>query len=241
MPYRKTYRRRSFRPRRMTRKRVYRKKFTRTGRRNKGGLYYFKRRTGTLFDWEKNTTVTQITQASGNAPTHHNFAFRLQDVPGYTDWTSLYDAYRIRAVKLNFIPVANTSSSYTPVEGTGTISIGGTPYSVRAFSAFDPNTDGVGVTGSSAVNQIREYQNSKWTPYNRIHKRYLKPRLMFSGASGSSYGYNMGGKQPWVQCSDGGSALYFGLPFVVEPSGFSDGSLLYKIEATFYMQFARPK
>lgn len=240
MPYyRKTYRRRTFRPRRMTRKRVYRRKFRRTGAR-RGSVYYFKRRCNTLYDWVNNQTYTTIGQATGNATTYRNFAFRLQDVPGYTDWTGLYDAYRIRAVKVNFIPVANTSVSYAPVTGTGPI-LTGTQYCTRMYSAFDPNADGVGITGPNALTQIMEYQNSKWTPYNRIHKRYIKPKVMLPGVAGSAYGYNLAGKQPWIQCSDGGLAQYYGLPVVIEPSGFADGSVLYKIEATFYMQFARPK
>lgn len=243
MPYyRRTYRRRTFRPRRMTRKRVYRRKYSRFGKRKmNSNVYYFKRKVNTLYDWALPTTVTNIIAPAPGQPYIGNFAFRLSEVPGYTDFTNMYDSYRIRAVKLNFLPVNNTSSWVGLTGGTGgTIPFTTGQYAIRSFSAYDPNRDGVGITGSDAVSQIQEYQNCKWSPYNRIHKRYIKPKIQLDSGGGVSGFVNMPGKQPWLQCANV-SVEHYGMPFVIEPTAIPQGTLLYKIEATFYMQFLRPK
>lgn len=238
MPYyRRTYRRRTFRPRRTTRKRVYRRKYSRFGRRKiNTNVYYFKRKTNFLYDWLANVGVTQMVQGATGSPTSYNLAFRLSDVPGYTDFTNMYDQYRLRAVKLNLLPIGNVSSSNTTGSPTGPAG----NYAIRCFSAFDSNHDSIGITGATAVQQIQEYQNSKWTPYNRIHKRYFKPKVVFATTAGGTAAANMAGKQPWLQCANP-SANHYGLPVVIDDSGWPAGSLLYKIEATYYMQFARPK
>lgn len=241
MPYyRRTYRRRTFRPRRMTRKRVYRRKYTRGGRRKiNTNTYYFKRKTNFVYDWLNQVAISQLVQGATGAPTAYNIGFRLQDVPSYTDFTNVYDSYRIRAVKVNLIPIGNISSSNEPGALTGPPG----NYAVRCFSAFDPNNDGVGITGSNPVQQIQQYQNSKWTPYNRIHKRYIKPKIMVSaaGPTPTNTYVNIAGKQPWNQCADLGARVHYGLPIVVDDSGFTAGSTTYKIECTYYMQFIRPK
>lgn len=238
MPYyRRNYRRRTFRPRGTTRKRVYRRKFSRFGRRKMNtNVYYFKRKSSAVFDWAANSQLTQLTQRATGSPSWYNIAFRLQDVPNFTDFTNVYDSYRIRGVKVNLIPMGNVSSSNQP--GTPTGAAGN--YAVRCFSAYDPNNDGVGVTGSTAIQQLQEYQNCKWSPFNRIHKRYVKPRVTVTSPDGSG-GINLAGKQPWIQCADSGGTVHYGMPVAIDDSGFATASLLYKIECTYYLQFARPK
>lgn len=201
-------------------------------------VYYFKRKSSTIYDWFNMQTLTQLNQLLGSTPSSFNIGFRLQDVPGYTDFTNMYDSYRLRAVKVNLIPVGNVSSSNTAGNATGPAG----NYAVRCFSAFDPNYDGgAGVTGAGAVATIQEYQNCRWTPYNRIHKRYIKPKLQIDTGAGAASGYvNIAGKQPWIQCANAG-IVHYGMPIVVDDSGFSAGSILYKVECTYYMQFARPK
>lgn len=201
-------------------------------------VYYFKRKSNTVYDWYNQETVTQINQEGGSVPTAINLAFRLQDVPGYTDFTNVYDSYRIRAVKINLLPIGNVSSSNTSGSPTGPAG----NYAVRCFSAFDPNQDGNGIEGTGSVAEIQEYQNCKWTPYNRIHKRYIKPKVTIPTFPGSAASYvNLAGKQPWIQCADGGGTLHYGLAVVVDDSGFPAGSMLYKVECTYYLQFCRPK
>lgn len=243
MPYNYRRKRSTFRRRPYTRKRTYRKRFSRFGRRKMNtNVYYFKRKSSFLYDWVSNAAFSEIDAAAAGQPTIKNIAFRLQDVPQFTDFTNVYDSYRIRGVKVNLIPVNNVST-WTQTTGmtggqTGLFNAG--QFAIRSFSAFDPNNDGVGIVGLTGVQQVQEYQNSKWTPYNRIHKRYVKPRITLTSPDGSN-GINIVGKQPWVQCADNGQTIHYGMPFVIDPTAIPSGTVMYKVEATYYMQFARPK
>lgn len=223
---RRTYRRRPYRPR-FSRKRTYRRKFSRFGKRKLNtNVYYFKRKSNYVYDWVMAAPISQINGTTG--PAAANIAFRLADVPGYTDFTNMYDQYRIRAVKLNLIPMSNvTDQNYSQFN-----------YATRCFSAFDPNSDGIGITGANSIQQVQEYQNSKWTPYNRIHKRYIKPKIEMTTPGGVA-NVNLAGKQPWLQCADTGTTLHYGLHVAIDD--IQSNTVMYKVEATYYMQFARPK
>lgn len=236
MPYvRRRYNRRPYSRRRtgLRRSKVSRRKYSRFGRRRSTGVYYFKRKSDYVYDWVTQTAINYITAGAGGSDTVANIGFRLQDVPGYTDY-AMYDQFRIAAVKLNLIPLGNVSS-FTGT--TGTIPAGN--YAVRTFSAYDPNADGSGV---SSVSQVQEYQNCKWSPYNRIHKRYVKPKIMLEDTQVASLGVNLSGKQPWLQNNAGGQGLiHYGIPLACDATGIGIGYKLYKIECTYYMQFKIPK
>lgn len=241
MPYvRRRYTRRPYSKRRKTfgRSKMSRRKYSRYGRRRASGVYYFKRKSSQVFDWIGGGPISTILSSGATTQSWANIAFRLQDVPNYSDWTNAFDAYRIRAVKVNLIPMGNVSLSSNGVTGMAGIPVGN--YAVRCFSAFDPNQDGVGITGPNAVDQLREYQNSRWTPYNRIHKRYLKPKIEMT-SYGTSSGVNLTGKQPWIQTADGGAAVHYGMPLAIDIANYPVGTPLYQIECTYYLQFCRPK
>jgi len=55
------------------------------------------------------TTVTTINNPATDQTYH--FRFRLSNVTGYQDFTNLYDMYKIRAVKVSFIPVVNVTTA----------------------------------------------------------------------------------------------------------------------------------
>lgn len=230
---RRTYRRRPYRPR-VSRKRTYRRKYSRFGKRKAStGVYYFKRKSTAVYDWVTNTQLTQIKAGAGGSDTWANIGFRLIDIPGYTDF-GMYDQFRIAAVKVNFIPVSNMST-WPPAGSTGTIQPGS--FALRTYTAFDPNADGSGVMG---VGDVIQYQNAKWTTYNKIHKRYVKPKVMLTvdGVGGS----NMPGKQPWIQNNAVGQpVVYYGIPFAMDPTSAGAGTILYNIECTYYLQFKMPK
>jgi len=56
----------------------------------------------------RHTVRTPITTSTTQAVVN-NYTFALSDMLNYTEFTSLYDAYRIRSVELVFIPRVDTS------------------------------------------------------------------------------------------------------------------------------------
>lgn len=206
-------RRRTFRKRRpATRKRTYRRRFTRRSRYSKKGqkLYLYKRHC----DYGE-LTISNITATYGA------YNFSLADLPNYTEFTSLYDQYKINCVKLTFLPQMNTSVSIGTINNPNA--------SARFFSAIDYN-DGSTPTSSD---DIRQYQSCKVTPILRIHKRVIfKPKIL------DTNGFSIA---PWMSTATP-SANYFGLKYAIEAmDSTSTLSMTYTVEAVFYMSFKQVK
>jgi len=209
MVYRK---KRTYRKKRST-NRTYRKRFTRRSRYSKRGqkIYMFKRHC-TLSPFVVSNTI--------NSNAAYNFS--LQDLPNYTEFTNLYDMYKINAVKLTMLPQMTQNVSL------GTIN---NPIAnARVFSVIDYN-DSVAL---STPDQAREYQSCKVTTILRTHKRYLKPKIQDDGKV-----YTPG--RPWINCSSP-AIDYYGVKFVAEPM-FSTTSFdfTYIVEAVYYLSFKNVK
>lgn len=212
MPYRRTYRKRTFRKR--TTNRNYRKRFTKRTRTSKRGqkLYLFKRHCapfGAL-------TINDIT----NTYTAYNFS--LNDVPNVSEFTTLYDVYKINAVKITFRPQMTDNVSLSSINNAAA--------SNRFFTAIDYN-DSVSPT---SIDEIRQYQSCKVTGLLRTHKRYFRPRIMDSSSV-----YSPGNK--WLNTATT-STNYFGLKVAVEPTQSTIAtSMTYSIECTYYLSFKNVK
>lgn len=146
------YRRRAMKGR-QRRKKVGRSQFGRYGRKIKQPVHYFTR---TAFS--PNFTQAVTTTASGNA-----INFQLGFIPSPTDFTTLYDQYKILAIKMQLVPRFTNAIVATG----GTNQILGNIWSVIDYD--DTNTP-------TAVTELLQYQNCKRTRMDKIHTRYIKPR-----------------------------------------------------------------
>lgn len=183
-------------------------------------VHYFKRQAdlGTI------VVPDPISEAVGGS-----FQFSLGQVPGYTDFVQMYDMYKIKGVKVSFIPVAN-------VTGSSTTNMTGTFYFNRLFTALDYNS-----VQKLTPSQIREYRNCKWTPYNRIHKRWVVPKSSLTGQEGQVFPSRA---EPWLSTSSINGGEYNGLLYAMDPlegSTLAPGLTLFKVEATFYIACKNPK
>jgi len=78
-----------------------------------------------------NVYITRVTQLedftiqSNFAWTHREYQFTLQDLPSYSEFTGLFNQYKISAVKLTFFPqydsIDSTGSTYSNIAGEGVI------------------------------------------------------------------------------------------------------------------------
>jgi len=236
MPFRRTYRRKFGANRRFRRYKNRRYRKGGMSRFNKRGqkTYYFKRNGNAAYEWAldgaANTTVIQRTLGLESI---NNYTFRATDIPNFAEFATLYDEFRIKGIKVSFIPLGNVSGWTGTTGATGTFPT----YSVRSYSALDFQQDN---TAINSVSQIREYQNCKWKPYNKIHSRYFYPRAQFQNTTPGVGRYNLGGK-PWFS-TQGSQGMYWdGLIFGVDASGAPTGTILYQIETKFYLQFRVPR
>lgn len=206
------YRKRTYR-RRTSKKRSYRRRFRRGSRYSKRGMkvYMYTRYTG-IFNA---ITIENIN------PTLYGFNFSLNDLPNYTEFTALYDQYKINAVRFTMLP-----------QQTQSISIGSVNNPIanaRVFSAIDYN-DG---SAPASVDELREYKTCKSTSILRPHKRYIyKPKYV--DTTGTT-------RSGWVATSSPG-LNYFGLKVACEPmlsSGTTNMSM--RIECKYYLSFKNVK
>jgi len=213
-------------------KRVYRKKrpmrrnrrkYTRRIPRSLGNpnqkVYYFKRFTtlGTIV----------VTTASSNA--YGASVFSLDQLPGYTEFTNLFDFYKIKAIKLSFIPTSNV----TMQTGNSSTTVANTIYNNRIFTVIDYNDAGI----PSSVNELREYSNCKWSPNNKIHKRYIVPNPLADATDDSTISLQ---NKPWVP-STNYAMDYYAIKWAIENNSAGVGIELYKMEAKFYIACKSPK
>lgn len=222
MPFRRKFRK-------VRKKRAFKRRYTRTGsiRKSKRGptVFRVRRHTGTVYNIRSTSATTGITLSGATGSDSINFlGIRLQDVPAYTDFTALYDQYKIKSIRMNFIPIMNVS----------TFGLTGGPhplYANRCFSALDWTGEDAGVTG---VDNMREYRNCRWSTYNRVHKRYFFPRISFETDTSEFYNFK---QQPWLSTSNVATVhqgIYFGFKneFSIPP-----GTTIYLIEAMVYLAF----
>ena len=107
--------------------------------------------------------------ASSNASnTFGSYSFSLQDIPDYTDFTKLYDAFKINRVKIMFIPTSNVSLIDTAQAQV----FKNTEHSNRLFTVVDYND----VTAPTTVDELRQYQACKFTTKEYRQRSYLSVR-----------------------------------------------------------------
>ena len=205
------YVRSSRRPRKFSKKttrRAFKRSFTKRRYNRKGQrMYRFVRYTGGLGTLTINNTTT----------TNQAYNFSLNDLPNSSEFTSLFDMYKINAVKITFSPQMTENISLSPLNNAFASS--------RFFSAIDYNDS----TAPTSTDELRQYSTCKMTPLLKKHTRMIfKPKILDS----SSYTLST-----WI-ASSSPSTNYFGLKVSVEPfEGSTITTMIYKIECKFYMSF----
>lgn len=122
------------------------KRFKRTKRQP---VQYFKR---TLYvkGWKNSSTTADV---------FWDFRATLTDVPSSSEFTALYDQYKINAFKLTIMPRSTEAS------------VGQDSSVIGSVIDYDDNVTPTNVT------QLVQYQNLKMTRGSRIHTRYVKPKI----------------------------------------------------------------
>lgn len=146
--------------------------------------------------------------------------FSLNDLPNYSEFTALFDVYKINAVKLQFIPQQTQSVSLGSINN---------PDNVRFFSAIDYTDD----SAPSSVDELRQYATVKCTSIFKTHTRYInKPKILDSVSSSRS---------PWISTSSP-STNYYGLKVAIEPMDSSTTlAMSFQGEAKYYFAFKNVK
>lgn len=168
--------------------------------------------------------------------------FQLTSIPDYTDFTQLFDRYKITGVKLQFLYQSNVSiESRTdyPNQSIPTASV--LPLLTSAYDFDDSN---VPVVYSQVQN--KSYAKKRILNGNREWSMYIKPRQTL--AVQSAGGIALTSDRPhWID-SNSASVTHYGMKYWLDclPLGKVDGESIYPtvqltITPTYYLALRDPQ
>ena len=107
-------------------------------------------------------------QNDGINPTLDNLEFALVDVPGYTEFTAMFQTYCIEQIEIWFRP------EYTVLSDASSLS---NSKNVDFFTAIDS----VSATAPASVAAVTEFQSAAHTSITQTHYRKFKPAYLVDG------------------------------------------------------------
>lgn len=170
-------------------------------------------------------TVSKGTVIANQFESVGAMSFTLADLPSYTDFTSLFDQYRIAQVTVRFLPTAapfgpSTSSTSYP----------------SFYTVIDYDDD----TNPTSIDNLRQYSTLQVAPNQQYVERVLTPRFATAAYSGAFTSYSLAPVYTFIDSNSPG-VRYYGVKWACSPVTTASGSfVLYNIEATYVIQLRNP-
>lgn len=235
MPYRRTYRRRRTSTTALARSRRPMRTMRRRYTRRVSPLVKYK--INNIHSFKRSVRLIDGGSTSGATGTYFRaFVFQLADLPAYTEFTALYDYYKIRAVTINIIWRSSNLSMIETSNNTARIGMPVMYYLVDRDDASTP-TD---------TDQLREYSRAKRFEFDtgkRTCRIFIKCNTIQQGAETSG----TAGKQlifnKWSDCASP-TIYHYGLKvgiYVPFLAGQAPTVNYFDVEATYYLSFKDPR
>lgn len=141
--------------------------------------------------------------------------FSLNDIPAYTEFTSLFDYYCIKRIKVKYIPYQTESNSVSTVNNAGNVPV---------FHVVDTSD----ASAPATVEELAEYQDHKISKLYDGWSAYFTPK--FADATSAVRG-------GWVATTNP-SLNWYGYKYAIPPT---TNAMTYFTVWTFYIQCKDPK
>lgn len=157
------------------------------------------------------------------APYLSFITFQLSDLPAYSEFTALYDQYKINCVVLSW-KLMNAPEAQ------------GMQYNASNYPeiiyCYDYDTN----APASTLNQIRERGNCKQKILrpNSYMKMVIRPKIttpVFNGALSFAYAVH---RPSWIDCTNA-SVPHFGIQYAID--NFQNPNYVLTVEAKYYVSF----
>ena len=156
-----------------------------------------------------------------NGDTTGAFAFALSDLPSSSDFTSLFDQYRIAQVTLKFIPCAANFGQATTATDYPSI-----------LTCVDFDDDAVPASSDT----VRQYGTCLTVANATYFERCLTPRFAVAAYSGAFTSYAQSNPRQWIDCASP-NVVHYGVKWATTPITVVTGTYqLYNVEATYVIQ-----
>lgn len=169
------------------------------------GIHTFKR---TLFE----TSVFSI----GAAAVYGVRTFNLNQLPSASEFTVLFDQYRIDKIKVVFMPRGDSAEAGTNNNNT------------KLFTVLDYDDD----TAVASIDALCQYENVKCSSVLKDHTRVLVPKFanaVYQSAVATAYGPSTG----WLDCNNS-TVPHYGIKYGVSAVA---GANIVDIKTTYYLSF----
>lgn len=164
----------------------------------------------------------RVTQSTSITPGTGVMEFRLNELVNASEFTNLFDRYRLRGVQVKIVPRVNSfdANPNATVQSRPTI-----------HTAIDYNDS----TAPTDALELMQYDTYRMTTGDRTHKRYFSPRVstnLFRTAISSSYA--TAPRSQWIDCTSVGiDTPHFALKWVIDNNSYDQNFMVFK---TFYFQ-----
>jgi hypothetical protein len=167
-----------------------------------------------LYTFQRSIDLGIITP-SVTVETFTSYTFTLNALPDSTEFTALFDQYRIMQVRMEFTPLFTDTSAtvaYPPI-----------------YSAIDYD-DANSVTGA----QINEYDSVMFVPTGTYFERCFNPRIAVAAYSGAFTSFGQPPAGFWIDCASP-SVVHYGLKTVMPVAGAANQ--VWSVRAHLLLQF----
>lgn len=174
-----------------------------------------------------------IIASGSNGFSGFGISVTLDGLPNYTEFTNLFDQYKITYVKFYFV---NRGTNLSMIESYNNAALG-MPQMVICVDKDDIATPASSEAGMNAIRERAKARSFCWTPEKRVFTIGWKPNVL--GAvyeSGISTAYTPK-TNTWIDCSDPATPHY-GLKGVIQvpfSTGVMPGELRFDVYATVYV------
>lgn len=188
--------------------------------------------TGASLSYEGGKYIFSTAASSTNLTSYLScgLRFSLGALPNYTEFTALFDSYKIRKIVVRFIPFNNSS-------GTNANATANFQPLLHYYIDHDDHTQSD--PDETGLNEYRQRNNSKVVRLFKPVGIVIKPQYLINGPSVSSSSQAVFSRRSdWVDCAHA-NIPYYGLKFMMEgsPNTTSTAYFAFRCEVTYYMCF----
>lgn len=175
-----------------------------------------------------------VNNSSGFGIQYASFSlqFLLEDIINYTEFTALFDKFRIRGIAVRLIPFFTSSLTGAAFTSTAAQMQPLLHTIIDHDDVIRPSDD---ETGLNTIRQYDTYKMMRLGP--KIFRRYLVPKAQTIVRGVGTDGYAQVGKNVWLDCATT-QIPHYGLKGILEWNNPGSSTLLHiKAEYTAYLEF----
>lgn len=178
--------------------------------------------------------VTGVNAVSNSTFYSFAYQFDLGCLPDYTDFTNLFDQYKICGVRLKW-NMFNTNSTTTSASNQN---IAGIIHSIVDYD--DASVMTASAVGIQAMREFESYRSQNLFDARKgsAFKRYVKPHIALAAYGGTVFTSYANKGPTWLDTATGSDIKHYGVKVIVEliaPLNNQNSYIWIKPEATLYI------